>query len=439
MKANIEKLFLIPTTGQPIDIIGVTSEVNIYQDIFDHYMYCDLVIQDSVGIGRIIAQDVENKYTGGFTGGETIIVQYSSDLNPLMTHVFMVYERSDVTKKDDSTSVYVLNAVSPEAFESFPKKISRAFGGDNGKKISDMVKGVFSEFIETNNIKELFQEVADNFKMTIDKKLFIDKSDSGIHKFIIPNLSVDETLNFMCNECNSQDNIPKFMFYETQGGFNFFNLGTLAQQSPKMTYYFSDFNIDGNKGQRKIITFQIKKGGNILEDSKRGLFKSKTIRLDILRKKKTEKVFDYNKSVSKFKKLQPTQKRGDVSTADVHINMLTTRNGHDADILFRDEAPLPKLVDGFLGERKSYTTELFTNMLNVMVPGTTTLNVGDVVELNFPLRDGLNSETADVKLDRELSGKYIITKLRNKIDDLQNSSSFVTVFDCVKDTEIIGE
>jgi hypothetical protein len=439
MKANVEQLILIPTSGQPIDISDMVSEFNIYQSLNDHYMYCDLVILDTIGLNRVISQDESNKYSGGFTGGEIVLFQYWSSHNPTTEHAFMIYERSDVTKQNDVTTAYVLNGMSIEGFETHGRKISRAFGKNGGKKISDMIKNVYGEFFNSGTLKDIYREISKNHRVTIEKKLYLDDKDSGLHKFVIPNLSVDETINFMCNECDTKDHIPRYFFFEDTDGFHFNNLGFIAEREPKMTYWFTEFNVDDNLDQRKIISFKIKKGANLINDAQRGLFKSKTIRLDLLKKKKTEKIFDYSKSVDKFKKLQPTQKRGDVASPDVNVTMLTTRNGHDRDTLFRDEAPFPKKVDGFLGERRSYTTEIFTNKLSVVVPGTTTLNVGEVVELNFPFKDAQNSDSLEVKLDKELSGKYIITKLRNKIEDVTTASNFVTIFDCVKDTEILGD
>ncbi len=437
MNAVFDKLLIVPTSGASFDVSDMVQEISIYQSLTDHYMYCDLILFDTVNLGRAIPQDINNVLSGGFTGGELLIVQYYSQSNPEKTHNFILYERTNRSKAQDSGEVYILHGISAEGFEAYGKKISRAYGGKTGTTIGTMVNSVYSEFIGNKTIKNLYYAILQDHKVDIVKSFNMDGKDSGTHKFIIPNLTVDETIEFMCNEADSDDHIPQYLFYETSEGFWFYNLGTLAQRKPRMTYTFTEFNVDpSDKDQLKIISYQVQNEANILENAKRGLFKSKIIHLDVLKKRSTVSTFDYSKAVSKFKKLQPLAQRGGVSSADVNVTLMTSRQGHDNDPLFKLEKHLPKRIDHFLSSRRSYTTDIFSRRMTVMVPGTTSLNVGDVVKLEFPIKDG-SVDSGDVKLDRELSGKYIITKLRNKIEGVRADSTFVTIFDCVKDTEIM--
>jgi hypothetical protein len=392
MKANIERLTLIPNSGAPFDITDMVQELSIFQSTASHYMHCEAVMMDTVGISRAIPQDIDQIYTGGLTGGEILLVQYYSAANPVKTHAFMLYERSNRSKISDSAEAFILNGISIEGFEAYSNKISKAYGSSGGSTGSDIIKAVYKEYIGTPAVKDIYSEITEAFKHDVQKELYIDGQDSGLYKYIIPNLTVDETVEFICNETDTEDHIPQYFFFENSNGFWFYSLGSLAIRAPRQTFKFTDFNVDTyNAGQKNIISFEILNNTNILENAKKGLFKSKTIHIDAIKKKYDVSLFDYQKTGPKFKKLQPTLQRGDVSSSDVNVTMMTTRTGHDA---------------------------------------------GDVVELQFPLRDGLR-EMQEFKLDKELSGKYIITELRNKIEDVSGSSTFVTVFECVKDTEII--
>lgn len=437
MKAKIDRLLLIPTTGSPFDISDMVKEFNIYQSLTSHYMYCEIVMYDTVGISRAIPQDINNIITGGLTGGEIVLIQYTSVANPDKTHAFMLYERTNRSKTSESSEVYVMHGMSLEGFEAYSKKISKAYGKQNGSNARDIMKSIYDYYVYTKNVQGVYREIGRDFKSNIDKTLSVDNEDVGTYKYIIPNLTVDETIEFVCNETDSTDHIPQYLFFENSKGFWFYNLGSIAIQKPRQTYKFSEFNVDQtNMDQRKIISYEVKNGPNILENAKKGLFKSKTIHIDILKKQYGVSIFDYEKSVDKFKKLQPTRQRGNVSSADINMTMMTTRTGHNGDGLFDLERHIPKKIDRFLSKRRSYTAEIYSNKMSVMVPGTTALDVGDVVELQFPLKDGLR-DRKDVVLDKDLSGKYIITELRNKIEDVSGSSSFVTIFECVKDTQIL--
>lgn len=437
MRAQFDKILFIPATGAIIDIIDFVVEVNVYQSLSDHYMQCDLVIRDSVDLGSSIPADETNMIAGGFTGGEMLILQYGSDANPTMSHAFMLYERSSRTKSSTTQESYILSGISIEAFESFPRKISRAYGMPNGQTVASMISNVANEYIVTRKVNSVYNEIRQTTNTNISKELFVEET-TGLHRFVIPNMTVDDTIGFLCNEADSQDHIPQYMFYETTRGFHFSNLGSLVLRNPVMQYTYTDFNVTlSDKDQRKIIGYRIDRETNFLENARSGLFASRTIRLDVLKKQKRETVFQYSTAKDKFKKLQPLAHAGAVADPNVNVTLITTRSGHDCQCtIFGQERHLPKRVDAFLGARRSYTNHIFNTKMTVTVPGTTLLNVGDCVVLEFP-RKQLVEGAAD--LDVATSGKYIITKLRNKIQNPQTESEFVTSFECVKDTQVLGD
>lgn len=434
-QGKFEKLLLIPTAGAPFDISDLVAEVSIYQDLFSHYMTCELVLRDAISISRSIPANEEELLNGGLTGGELLIMQYYSENDPMITNCFAMYSRSARTKESDTTEVFILSGISLEAFDAFPRKISRAFGGQNGNEIHKMVESVVREFLYSRNTRDVYSGILKDFKALIEKQVIVEET-SGKHRFVIPNLSVDDTIDFFANEADSPDHIPQYLFYENYYGFNFWNLGTLAQGNPVMEYIYTEYNIDpSDTDKTKITSYTVKKENNLLKNAKSGLFGSKIIAIDMIKKKKTETVFDYNKEFKKFKTLQPYKQKG-TSHPDVNVTMMTTRMGHDCSCpQLGLENHLPKRIDRFLGARRSYTNHIMNTMLSVMVPGTTSLNVGDTVLLKFPIKNAL-TDSKEVILDKDLSGKYIITKLRNKFNGIGDKSSFITIFECIKDTQI---
>jgi hypothetical protein len=438
MQVKFEKLLFVSDAGQPIDISALVVEANVYQSLFEHYMHCEIALKDSIGLARAIPQNLEQNLNGGFSGGELLIMQYVSENNPTITNCFALYDRSARTKLNDSAEGYILSGVSLESMDSFTRKVSKAYGGEGGNTIGDIMNKFISEYIYNKRVRDIYQSLKTEIHAVVAKTVVVEPT-SGLQKLIIPNLSVDDTIDFFCNEADSDDHIPNYMFYENYDGFNFVNLSTLTERPVAMDYHYTEFNTEQNKvDQRKIISYRVKKENNILENARGGMFKSKTICIDMLKKSKREIIFDYESSSSKFKKLQPFKHKGVVNTADVNISMLTTRAGHDDSFEFFDENVLPKRIDQFLGNKKSYTKHIFKTYMTVTVPGTTALNVGDVVELSFPIKDGL-VDLKDSQKDKELSGKYIITKLRNKFDHISGESRFYTSFECAKDTQIIGD
>ena len=311
---DVRTFKLITAAGQAIDLESITVEFSVYQSLFEHYLQCDLVINDSLGLINTLNPIKDGVTQGGFSGGDLLVVSYRSNDEslPYKNHVFVLYEMSDRKRLEENSEAYFFSGISLEAYSATSQKISRSYGGSAGNDISSMVKSITDEFIYSNSIKGLHNSLRETTKFRIEKQNDIE-STTGSHKFVIPNLSVDDTIDFLCKEADNDDHIPYYLFYENSKGFNFKNLGTLVNQEPKETYRYilSNFG-DGYKDRKKeeyteatnIRSFEVLKQGDFLENLETGLFQSRTIHIDVLRKNKREVVYKYDDYFPKFKKLQ---------------------------------------------------------------------------------------------------------------------------------------
>jgi hypothetical protein len=435
---DIRRFSLISATGQIIDLSSLTIDFSVFQNLFEHYLQCDLVINDSVGLINTLNGDKDNSVAGGFTGGEILVVSYKSNDDSLeyKNHFFALYELTDRKRIEERSEAYFLSGISIEAYPAMSNKICRAYGGGGGNLISKMVESIIGEFVYTESVKSLHYNYRDTIGLRQTKEVDVDET-IGLQKYIIPNLTVDDTIDFLAKEADSPDHIPYYIFYENSKGFNFKNLGNLIKQDVKEEFVYLPSNLNEGKGsandenfdRTKIISFDVIKQSNILDNIQGGLYKSKTIHLDILRKNKREVTFDYNDYVEKFSKLQPHKIVGDVDTFPV-VRMMTSRTGHDNDSIFADEAPTPKKYGEVIGQSQSYESHIFNTIVEINIPGDSELDVGDIIRLNIPVASTSNDQDGDE--DKYLSGKYLITKLRHKM--LDGNDSFTTILECSKDT-----
>lgn len=430
---------LISQTGQMIDIKSITSEVNIFQDLFEHYIQGEIVISDAVALLDSLSGDINQGLQGGFNGGEVIILCYKSNSKDLeyKTHFFGVYSVTDRKRMDDKIEAYVLNCISAEAYQSTPMKISRAFGGKKGNLISNMVDSIVNEFVYNRTMKDIHRNYRSILGVRIEKEVNINKTN-GVQRCIIPNMSVDDAIDFLASESDCDGHIPYYLFWENSKGFNFNDMNNLVLQEPKEEYTYVSTNVKDNetdpnltiRDYQKIIDFNVIRQTNILGNVKGGLFSQRTINLDILNKNKSEVVFDYTKEHSKFNTLQKYRIPGQVE-GDAIVHLIQSRSGHDSgDSIFSAENHLPKRINSTIAYKTSYKRHIFNTLIEVTVPGNSELDAGDIVQLNIPKATDFDKE--DGKRDKYLSGKYIITKVRH----IFTESEFTTVFECTKDTGI---
>ena len=437
---EIGEITIVSHGGEVFNITEMYLECNIYQSIFKHYLECEIAIHDALNINHEIKGNVDSAIASGFRGGEVLIVQYrertdpSQDAKvPFKRHMFGIYEMSDRSKFNENSETYILSAISFEAFQTIPQKISKTYGARGGGKVSNMITSIIAEYI-------LPETMLDNLASSnILKNVVVDET-SGIDTFTIPNMSVDKTIDYLSREADSPDYYPLYTFYEDSNGYNFRNISKLVAEPEVMdTYFYYPSNYEDATNneeleasdEKKIISYDMIKDNNILENTKNGLFKSRTIGVDILRKKTTERKFEYIKEKDKFSTLNGSRFNVEV-VGDPVLNVKYTTFGHDNDSFFNnDNTVMPKKDFGIGNRKQSYFHQIFNNVMQVSIPGDSSKNVGEIIYLIFFLNNDI--EANKYQIDKTLSGRYLITKVRQKITD----DFFTTIMECSKDTNLI--
>jgi hypothetical protein len=438
---EVKRLALVSQSGQVIDIGPITLEVSVFQDLHKHYLRCEIVLSDALALINSLGGDSSLGVQGGFNGGEVLLLSYKSRDSEIeeVNHFFALYELAERQRVDEKVETYVISGISAEAYQSATKKISRAYGGTGGNLISKMVESVVNEYVYNRIIKDTHRNYREVTGFRLVKDVNIDPTN-GLQRLVIPNMTVDDTLDFFASEADCDNHIPYYIFYEDSNGFNFKDMNSLVAQEPKATFTYVQANVEDDKshnsteikGHEKIVHYEVKKQVNMMGNATGGLFRSKTINLDILSKNKREVVFDYANEWQKFSKLQQHRIPGAVE-GDAVVNLVTSRIGHDSSPIFQSEIPLPKRINQFGARRQSFRKHISNVMMAVTINGDSELNVGDVIYLKIPQSTTLDK--SDGQEDKYLSGKYLITKLRHKFGG-KTGEQFMTFIECIKDTGI---
>ena len=436
---DIEQITLIGGDGSIYNIQEMFIEVNIYQSLFKKYLECDILVSDALNIGASIKGNPDEGIPDGFRGIESIIISYrertdpSQDAEiPYKRHLFGVYEVASRRRDGEGVEGYILSGISVEAYRTLPQKISKSYGRGKGNKISKMMESLMNEYVLNIELQNEYQSIGLNKTITIDET-------SGVHKYIIPNYSVDKTIDFFCRKADSDDHYPYYVFYEDSNGFNFRNIPNLISDGYidwTYTYYPQSYQTDNRdvegSDQYKILSFKMIQENNFLENVKGGMFKSRTVGIDIQRKKKTEKVFNYTKEHDKFTTFEGGYYPVEVE-ADAILNVQHTKFGQDADPFFNnDRMVIPKRDISIKNRKQSYNKQIFNNIIQVTIPGDSTKNVGQLIDLQFYIYNDIQDSKYEV--DKSISGEYLITKVRQTMND----EKLTTILECCKDSPIIA-
>jgi hypothetical protein len=177
-------------------------------------------------------------------------------------------------------------------------------------------------------------------------------------------------------------------------------------------------------------SFYVKKQTNFLENLDGGLYNTQSIHLDVLQKTKRVVDYTYEKSFDRFTTFHGLKIPGQSDSPSV-VRLKTSDFGRDRDMKWQPEAPLPKTITETAALTDAYSKHIFNTVVEVVLPGDSELDVGDVVLLQIPAAAISNDQ--DGESDKYLSGSYLITKLRHKMLGI-NGDNFTTTLECVKDT-----
>jgi hypothetical protein len=431
---EVRSLKLISTGGQVIDINPIVVEMSFYSNLFSHYLECDVVINDSLGLISSLAN--------GFTGGEILVVSFKTNSEDMdyVTHAFGLYELGDRMRVEEKNESYRISGISLEYYSNTAKKISRGYGGQSGNQISNMVQSILDEHFNSPSLQALYRDIKEKSGVRVEKTNTVDPTN-GLQRLCIPNLSVDDTLDLMGSEADCDGHVPMYIFYENKDGYQFRDVNSLIMEelpedAPVYTYEPSNAN-DPNetsadsdfKDPLKIESFRVVRENNFIENAKSGMFASETLNIDILRKNYRRVKYDYNENVNKFQRLNSVTTRGSIE-GQGDIMVTTSRIGHDSDPLFANERVLPKRRNQFLALKRGFFKHNFNTKVEFVLPGDSDLSVGQKIKISIPAATNLDEQ--DGQEDKYLSGTYIITNCRQKMSG--NGDDYRTIIQCAKDS-----
>ncbi len=397
----IEKVELTSITGDVFDLTKFMGEFNIYEDLFSNYLTGNILLTDWTNLINLVPIIGQEKISIKFR--TPVIDEETKELN------FQVYKISTRILDKDRTQVYVLHFISIPAIKNSLTKISKSYKGS----ISDIVVQVVDEELDTY-VNEIF-------------------ATSGQYKFVIPYWSPFKTINFLAKRAKTSDGKDtSYSFYETLDGFNFMPISQLLKREPYPDNYsfaqIPKFNSDSNKENIKelrnnffsIKEYKILDSMDTLDAIRGGMFASSLISYDITSKqiKKTE--FRYLNDFEDFTYITDEGKSNPLTIDKANPNGFKYHDFTDSlikrfDVQDKkhDDIQMKPNPDEYILQRISLLKQLKMNRMQVIIPGNSTLRVGMLLDLVLPSPEQMVTE---FKEDLLVSGRYIITNIRHKVE-----------------------
>ena len=299
----------------------------------------------------------------------------------------------------------------------------------------------------TNSLHAIVEDVLSAPQYINSKKTFFIEPTKGIRKMTVPYVHPFKLINQLQQDAiSAKHDSPHYMFYENTLGYHFRSLDSLFAQKAIATFHTGDKgSFDVNKDPRnieeeykRVMQFQVSGNSDMLLNVAKGMLASNIITHDIYRKEYRVDDFEYiNDFYNNYRinyeetnKDNPIYNEAPIDEFDNDVSMFTdarryvhptstTENNIDAQHYERFGASQRNTftannIPNTIMSRQSKLAELTKGVsINIEVHGTTTLNVGAIVNFSAPV---VGAQHSGEKFDKYLSGRYMIKTLKHTFD-----------------------
>jgi hypothetical protein len=433
----IEKISIESSHGS-IDVRGVLTELNIYEDIFSNALTADLTLSEAYNlpyklpiIGEEIL-DIDIKLEG--TQG----IKFGTTLSPPKFFLYDLNNRYHHVKDDGSGAAkaqsYTTHYISEQGMSNVHSRVSKSY--------------------QKYTAAEIVEDIFNNYLYDGYHDLYVSPSH-GLLPCIIPNWTPHQACNWLAARARSKeyDTAVNYLFYETMDSINFANLGDLAdtgRDEPVLTFTqepraqdptgIEGFAGTGSKGQVRMDEFQFINHFDRIKNAKRGQYASKLVTHDIVTKKIEQHDFngmhdwasyvhtadfpatpfsdvDIASAMMDRTSLAPSDYKviggtslqtftdSAVSFYPKHSQMFAQTPEHkydnEAELWKQKRASQMSLYDGYT--------------LQIQCSGLPMLRVGHIVEVLIASTESTSHGKLDKISDKFLSGNYMVTAIRHII------------------------
>jgi|ETNmetMinimDraft_15_1059895.scaffolds.fasta_scaffold08785_2 hypothetical protein len=412
----LHDIFLSSPFNNRLSIKEIMEEINIYESVFKHTLTGNIAISDTNNI--LVDYPI--------VGYETITLIFDNPTIEASVPVekdFRVYNISQYTPVGEQVAGYVINFVSEETITNSQTKISQSY---MGKNISNIVQTIYEDYVDS------------------EKPLVVEET-RNIHDVIIPNWSPFYSMNWLSSRGISETyNGANYFFFETLEGFNFVSLEGLIDEvrmdkdlypeGTKMHYTYQMKNVSENPAQinpeafRNASDYKVDRTFNVLQNLSLGMYGSKLITHDIVRRSYKEYDFDYKETYDDYIHLEENT-NSNVTSGTQQSTMLQSETVDDFTEKYNSyRMMIPshyQLYGGIripnrntshhersIQSRVSQLQQLNTYKLILTVPGDPLRRSGDLIYFEYP--NTAASDDGKVTEDKLYSGNYMVLGVRNR-------------------------
>ena len=403
---------------------GYVAEVNIFEDMFNKFVTGDIVIRD--------ASNMMEK--GPIVGGETLTMTYRTntfpgDMQHTIQRSFKITGIYNRTLNNDREQFYQLQFVSEEAYKDQTTILKKRFEG----LTHEIILKIYDEYLKAGR-PGLPGQVSDG--------LFInDIPHISKINFVANQWTPMQAYDYLARYCATGElEGSDFLFYESHKSFYFTTMQKRIKEQKDNMFEEYIYEMGGAKYEHRsagnyraiklpknyitIDKFVVPRTMDTIDGQDNGYYAQQGRAYDLHSKERIKVEMDVNKDFPRFVHTEdkcpipqqiPREKLSKTTFKMLQgMNNMREANNVPGGAYGNndlDNVPANQLYrDNYFSSFKDYTFECH-------VPGRTDIQCGDLIQIMYPSTNSKGEGTTyDDIFDKKLTGKYLITAIRHKID-----------------------
>ena len=399
-----------------IDIRSLVNQLDYFESIYTTSTSCNIVVNDASGF----SQDANLK------NGEDVEIGFGGRSGSQIKMKFEVAIVGDRMRVKDKQDMYTLTAVSSEMASDNAKSIDKPY---KDMKLSDMVKQV--------------HEVYTKDSKTIKKDLITNEESEGKQNYVGTGRNPTTVFRWAGKEAkSSKAKASNYVYYQDRDGYHFKTIASMLEGSEAMTFSYALQNTGtGGDAAKRIISFEQKQDFHGLDASDSGAESDHQYIYDPLTGK-VDSVPDGKrdgqdtKTMNKNSIVQKDETKGATEGGRAKVYRFNTAHGG----VGKGEGQKSKFIEsrspkdaenkrtiGEHGAQAAIANQLENLVMNVLVPGDTSIKPGIKVKLQIPSNQEGN------ELDNR-SGSFLVTSVRHIIYKDDKDFKYNCVLECKSDS-----
>ena len=427
---KVDELFITLSNGENYDLLPFFVELNLYEDVWNVFLSGNVILKDGVNLIG----------SGPIAGGEGITMKlrtptYDDIPENVIDKTFQIFAIKDRSLNNDREQIYILHFISIEGMNDQGVVLSKRFQGNT----AEIAEKIYADYVVESR-RPL--EGTEPTKMVVG-----DLPHASKVNFLANLWTPVQTLQFLSKYCKGNKHIgADFIFFESNKMFYYSSMQNLIEAQKDLLfdeYIYSPPGMDlphreggetytGVKLPKTFVTIdsiQVPRTIDIINGQDSGYYSQSVRAYDLFTKERVEAKLDVREDFDKFAHTDPgipipegIQRNPFAMTT---IKVLNSVNNMTQAFNLPGSASGNSDNENIIGAslyRDNYFNSFKDYTFEIQTPGRTDIEVGRMIMLQYP---SPITKTEDVDpdelFDRQLSGKYLITAIRHKIDTVAHT------------------